>query len=148
MSVLRNSVVINRAFSRIRRSEETTIKNGMRRILKEAMEYALSQHDHDHFGHRIHENSYGWALVHNGKLVELQINGARHGHGDAEDQLREVAAGIGRKGWVGIVLASMVLEFNGRKPVYFEIDYEVGIFAATTDKVEDWFKTYVKPMAI
>lgn len=148
MSVLRNSVVINRAFSRIRRSEETIIKNGMRRILKEAMEYALSQHDHDHFGHRIHENSYGWALVHNGKLVELQINGARHGHGDAKDQLREVAAGIGRKGWVGIVLASMVLEFNGRKPVYFEIDYEVGIFAATTDKVEDWFKTYVKPMAI
>ena len=41
----------------------------------------------------------------------------------------------------------MVLEFNGRKPVYFEIDYEVGIFAATTDKVEEWFKTYFKPMA-
>ena len=142
----RNSLVIKRAFSRLRKSEEKMVQDGMRRIMKDSMEYALSQHDHNHFGHRIHENSYGWALVHNGKIVELQINGARHGHGDAENQLTEIAGGIGRKGWVGILLASMLLEFNGRKPVYFEIDYEVGIFAATTDKVEDWFKTYFKPI--
>lgn len=143
----RNSAVIKRAFSRLRKSKDAMVQDGMRRIMKDAMEYAISQHDHDHFGHRIHENSYGWALVHDGNLIELQINGARHGHGDAEDQLREVAGGIGRRGWVGILLASMVLEFNGRKPVYFEIDYEVGIFDATTDKVEEWFKTYFKPIA-
>lgn len=143
----RNSSVINRAFSRLRKSEDAMVRDGMRRIMKDAMEYAISQHDHNHFGHRIHENSYGWALVHDGKVEELHINGARHGHGDAEDQLWAVAGEIGRRGWVGILLASMVLEFNGRRPVYFEIDYEVGIFAATTDKVEEWFNTYFKPKA-
>lgn len=147
MSLLRNNLVINRAFTRLRKSEDVMIKDGMRRILKDAMEYALSQHDHDHFGHRIHDNSYGWAIVHNGKLVELQINGGRHGHGDAEDQLREVAGEVGKPGWVGILLASMLLQFNGRKPIYFEIDYEVGILAATASNVQDWFKTYFKPIA-
>ena len=142
----RNSAEIKRSFSRLRKSEESVVKNGMRRILNDAMEYAISVHDHHHFGHRTNDNSYGWALVHDGKLVELHINGARHGHGDAEEQLQDVARGIGRKGWVGILLASMVLEFNRRKPIYFEIDYEIGIFAATTDKVEEWFKTYFKPI--
>lgn len=143
----RNSAVIDRAFSRLRKSEDAMVKDGMRRIMRDAMEYAISQHDHHHFGHRIHDNSYGWALVHDGKLVELHINGARHGHGDAEEQLQNVAKSIGKPGWVGILLASMVLEFNRRKPIYFEVDYEIGIFAETTDMVEEWFKTYFKPIA-
>lgn len=147
MGALRNTAIIHRAFSRLRKSEETTVQNGMRRIMKDAMEYALSQHDHEHFGHRIHDNSYGWALVHDGKLVELQVNGGRHGHGDAEDQLVDASRRIGRRGWVGILLASMLLQFDGRRPIYFEIDYEEGIFAATADNVKEWFKTYFKPIA-
>ena len=50
----RNSAVIRRAFSRLQKSEEKMVQDGMRRIMKDAMEYAISNHDHDHFGHRIH----------------------------------------------------------------------------------------------
>lgn len=143
----RNESVINRAFSRLRKNQDRIIQDGMHRIMKEAMEYAIASHDHHHFGHRINDNSYGWAIVHDGKVKEIQTNGARHGRGDAEDQLREAARGVNRQGWVGILLASMVMEFNRRKPIYFEIDYEVGIFAMTTDRVEEWFKTYFKPIS-
>ena len=142
----RNKSVITKAFSRLRKSEATKVQDGMRRIMKDAMAYALSMHDHEHYGHRINDNSYGWALVHNGRLVELQVNGARHGRGDAEDQLQNVVRGITRKGWVGILLASMMLEYNGRRPVYFEIDYEVGLLDMTADEIKDWFQTYFKPI--
>jgi len=144
----RNERTIRRAFAKLKRRSDPVIEDGMRRLLREAMEYAITNHDHSHFAHRIHDNSYGWALLKDGNIVDIQVNGARHGHADAEDQLRKVAGGISRKGWVGILLASMYLQFGSRKPVYFEVDYEYGILEATKDEIQGNFNGYFKPVSV
>lgn len=144
---VRNDRLIDRAFSRLPVVKDRVVEDGMCRLLKDAMEYAISNHDHNHFGHRIHDNSYGWALLHDHSVVRLQVNGGRHGHGDAEDQLMIAARSVTKGGWVGILLASMVLQFGRKKPVYFEIDYEHGILEFTKDDIQSHFKEYFKPLS-
>lgn len=143
-----NSRTILNAFNRLRKSKDRVIEAGFPRLLNDAMLYAISIHDHEHFGHRTHDNSYGWALVHDGKVVRMQVNGGQHGHGDAEDQLRTVAGRITRKGWVGVILASMIASYGRRKPFYYEVDYEMGILDMTQDEIQDHFTEYFKPIAV
>lgn len=142
-----NERTIRRAFNRLKKRSDPVIEDGMRRLLREAMTFAVTNHDHNHFAHRIHDNSYGWALLKDGAIVDIQVNGGRHGHADAEDQLRRVAGEVSQGGWVGILLASMYLQFSGRKPVYFEIDYEMGILELTKDEIRSNFTKYFKPIA-
>lgn len=142
----RNDTTIRKAFRRLQVNKDSVIEDGMRRLLKDATEYAVSVHDHEHFGHRITGNSYGWALVHDGAVKHIQVNSGKHGQGDAEDQLRSVAGRINREGWVGIILASMYMEFGRRKPIYFEVDYEIGVLDFTQDEIADHFAEYFRPI--
>lgn len=144
----RNETTILKAFKRLERNRDKVIEEGMPRLLNDAMAYAISIHDHEHFGHRTHDNSYGWALVHDRKLVRLQVNGGRHGHGEAEEQLKEVCGRITRQGWVGVILASMSVAFGRRKPIYFEVDYEMGVLDFTKDEIQAHFAEYFKPIAV
>ena len=142
----RNDVVVRNAFKRLEASKDAAIESGMVRLLGDAVQYAISIHDHEHFGHRITGDSYGWALLHNRTIKQMQVNGGRHGQGDAEDQLREVARGVTKDGWVGIILSSMLMAFGNRKPIYFEVDYEMGILDMTQDEIRDHFTEYFKPI--
>ncbi len=142
----RNGAVVRRAFKRLEDNKDAVIESGMVRLLGDAVQYALSIHDHEHFGHRITGDSYGWALLHNRELKQIQVNGGRHGQGDAEDQLRDVARSINKDGWVGIILSSMSMAFGNRKPIYFEIDYEMGVLDMTQDEIQDHFDEYFKPI--
>lgn len=142
----RNDLIVRNAFKRLEANKETMIESGMVRLLGDAVQYAISIHDHEHFGHRITGDSYGWALVHNGAIKRMQVNGGRHGQGDAEDQLRDVARGVTKEGWVGIILSSMSMAFGNRKPIYFEVDYEMGILDMTQDEIQDHFNDYFKPI--
>lgn len=138
---------IKAAFDRFAKRKDAIIEDGMRRLMKDAMEYALDLHDYEHHAHRTHEDSYGWAVLHDGQIKHLQVNGGRHGHGLAEAQIRDVATRAKQTGWVGILLASMVLEYEKRKPTFFEVDYEMGILNATADEIGDFFKEYFKPIS-
>lgn len=144
----KNERVIRRAFSRLSKNKDKVIEEGMCKLLKDAMEYAISIHDHEHFAHRINDNSYGWALLHDRSVVRLQVNGGRHGHGDAEDQLQNAVRSVTKDGWVGVILASMLLQFGRKKPVYFEVDYEIGVLDFTKDEIADYFTKYFRPLAV
>lgn len=144
----RNERAIRKGFSRLSADKDKVIEDGMSRLLKMGMDFAISQHDHNHFGHRINDNSYGWALVRDHNVVRLGVNGGRHGHGDAEDQLQNAAKSITKSGWVGIILASMMLQFGRRKPIYFEIDYEMDVLELTKKEIESNFSDYFKPLSV
>lgn len=142
----RNSKVIQKGFDRLRRNKDSVIEDGMARLLNDAVAFAISRHDHEHFAHRVSANSYGWALLFNGGIRRLWTNGGNHGQGNAEEQLRNVASSVTKDGWVGIILASMSMAYGRRKPFYFEVDYERGIFNLTQDEISDRFNEYFKPI--
>ena len=144
----RNRSVIRKAFGRLPKSKDAMIEAGLSNLLREAMTYAVTNHDHHHFAHRILADSYGWAVVHNGIIRNLQVNGGRHGRGTAEEQLRRVARNVSTEGWVGILLSSMVAEYGRRKPIYFEVDYEMDILHATIEEVSNDFSRYFRPIAV
>ncbi len=140
-----NRATIRNAFGRLTRGYDVFIESGMSQLLDDAMNYAISIHDHGHFGHRTTEDSYGWVLIHNGEIKQLKVNEGRHGSGNAESQLRSVASEISEKGWIGVVLASMTVS-NGRKPLFFEVSYELGVLNFTADEIADHFNEYFKPL--
>lgn len=142
-----NSKVIDKAVKRLQANADTIIEKGMKRLLADAMAYALDVHDAEHFGHRTTEDSYGWALVKRGRVVALETNKGKHGKGEAERQLRDVASGVSKDGWVGIVLASMTAQRDTGKPIIFVVDYEIGVLNFTADEIKDYFNVYFKPIA-
>lgn len=143
----RNERCIQRAFKRLSARKDAIVEDGMSRLLNDAVAYAISIHDYEHFGHRITGNSYGWALLFDGSIKRIWTNEGRHGQGDAEDQLRSVAQGVRKGGWVGIILSSMSMSFGRRKPIYFEVDFEMGVLESTKDEIADYFKDYFRPIA-
>lgn len=128
------------------KTEDLIARRGMIELLQEASAYAMQLHDATHYGHRISEDSHGWALVKNGTIVMMQVNAGNHGKGDATKQLREVAKGLVNPGYSGIVLASMnALRENG-KPIIFEVEFEETILGATADAVRSNFYKFFKPI--
>lgn len=147
MSYLKsNEKAIDRGLDWLKSVQERVAEDGMLRILREATAYALFLHDHGHFGHRIAEDSHGWALVKDGKIVNIEVNEGHHGKGDARAQLESVAAGVSNRGYVGIVLASMSAKRNSGKPILFEIDFEMWVLSLTSDNIRENFPYYFKPI--
>lgn len=142
----RNDQVVKNALERLSRDKDVIIEDGMQRILSDAMNYAISIHDYEHFGHRTTDNSYGWCLLHNGEIKHIFVNDGRHGEGEAGMQLRDAASSINKSGWVGIILASMTVTNEKGRPIYFEIDYEMGVLDMTIDEIKDNFNVYFKPI--
>lgn len=142
-----NRRVIKKAFEKLKNNKDAIIEDGMSRLLNDAVAYAISIHDIEHFGHRTTGNTYGWALLLDGVIKRIWTNAGRHGQGDAEEQLREVSRMAKQSGWVGIILSSMYLSFGRRKPIYFEVDYELGVIYMTQDEIKDHFTEYFKPIA-
>lgn len=101
------------------------------------MQRVLEGHDLTHFGHRITSDSLAWMVFHDGKEYQSNTNIGHHGTGDALNLIREVGSGRASTGWVGILLASMIVDINGRKPLFLEIEFEQDLLNATanwTDK--------------
>lgn len=143
----RNDSIVKKALQRLSHDKDVIIENGMKRLLNDAMEYAISIHDHEHFGHRSTDNSYGWCLLHDGEIKQIFVNTGRHGEGEAALQLREAASRINKSGWVGIVLASMTVANQKGRPIYFQVDYEMGVLEMTMDEIKDYFNVYFKPIS-
>lgn len=142
----RNGQAIKRGLNWLTKQKDEITERGLKEILPDAMAYAREVHDHAHFGHRILRDSYGWAVVHDGKIVALEVNQGNHGHGEATAQLQEVAKEH-PEGWVGLVLASMVGEVEGgrkKHEVFFVEEYELDIMHATVDEIRDFFPAYFK----
>ena len=81
-----NDKVIGQAFKELIRDEESLIIRGMSQLLSDAMVFALESHDEGHINHLSIGDSYGWALVRDGKIVILNINGQSSLIGAATEQ--------------------------------------------------------------
>ena len=133
----KNDKVIERAFARLVRNEETVIRNGMCALLADAVKQALDLHDDKHRIHVVKGDTYGWALVHNGNLERLEVTSLPENEGNATEQLNKKATSVEKSGWIGIVMAGM-------KPHYFVIKYEKEILGSTIRFTKDNFFQYFK----
>lgn len=146
-TIRQNEKAIERGLKWLSSAKDKIIERGMLELLPKATEYAISLHDHSHYGHRVTEDSHGWALVKDGRIVKMGVNDGRHGEGYAHKQLRDVAQSIATPGYVGIVLASMTAKRDDGRPIIFEIEYEMDILSMTADEIIDNFQTYFKPIS-
>ena len=147
-SVRQNEKEIKSGFKELESLKDLIFEDGLQTMLERGMRYAIELHESDqnHFFHLATSNSYGYAVVHNGKVVALEVNSyGSHGKGEAEAQLRDAARRTAKEGWVGILLASMEANF-GKRPVFFEVEYEQGVLNSTANMTEQEFKQYFKPM--
>lgn len=133
----KNDKIIERAFARLVRNEETIIRNGMCALLADAVKYALDSHDDKHRIHVVKGDTYGWALVHDGNLERLEVTSLPENEGNATEQLNKKAMSVENSGWIGIVMAGM-------KPQYYVIKYEKEILGSTIRFTKDNFFQYFK----
>ena len=139
----KNQKTIERAFNRLVANKNEVIESAMYSILEDAVKYALELHEEDannggnHDKHLLVGDTYGWLLMHNGSVVEAVVVSLPENEGDAMDQLREEAAFIDEKGWVGIVMAGM-------HPEYFSIRFENLVLDEVINNVERNFFKYFK----
>ena len=138
----RNRAVIDRAFAKFRKREEDIIKNAMYGILNAGLHYLEEVHGLLHEGerHKEENDTLGWALVHDGQILEtVSHSGAEWTpYGDALHRLEDIARQF-NKGWVGIVLSDMANN-------WYRVDYEYDYLAYSVDMVEEHFHDFFKPI--
>ena len=140
----RNERKINRGFKRLNETKDIVIERGMRDLLEYGMAYALNAHDHTHWLHTSTADSYGWALLHDGKAIAHRVNDGRHGDGRALADLMAVSLEVPQVGWVGILLASMEAETDRGSNVYFAVQYEEHVLHVTRNDVRQNFNKFFK----
>ena len=138
-----NDAVIDSAFARLVKREEFAIRNGMYGLLNAGLEYLEQAHGMIHGGERHKEESdtLGWALVHDGQIVEAvsHSGGEWTPNGDALGRLQDVAASS-KKGWVGIIMSDMAND-------WYRVDYEMDYLAYSADEVRANFGRFFKPVS-
>ena len=139
MSKAKNEKTINAAFRRLQVRAFDRCREGMIRILREAVVYALEIHDMGHQRHLETGDSYGWGLWHNGKLIEISVT-AKEGPVEGDTNLMLSAYPVPSLGWVGVVMAGMKPQY------YFATQYENEILTATAQMVLSNFLYFFQPI--
>lgn len=136
-NIKQNSQTIGNAFARLRRMEEEVIRRGMYALLEDAVQIALDLHDENHQAHIEIGDTYGWVLIHNGKIEELAVVSTPQNEGRATEQLRDIVGKVRGTGWVGVVMA-------GLEPAnYFSVTYESNLLYYTFQEIkQDFFKYF------
>lgn len=136
---MKNETIIQNAFERLRKAEQSAARNALREALANAMEWALLSHDEEHQKHIVLGDNYGWAVVHDGEIVDMDIK-AHHGkEGSAKKGLSDIASSCKGQGWVGILMAGM-----GSKSDYYSVNYEMDILNSTMDFTRDNFSKFFR----
>lgn len=135
-----NLAVINAAFERLRKRMEEKAEVTMVDVLKKAVDYALESHDDEHRNHLLVGDTYGWALVHNNAIIKSEVRTGKNNEGNVKASLAEMAASLGKKGYVGIVMAGM------NPTNYFAVDYEMDILEDAADFTRETFKQQFKQL--
>lgn len=135
-NIRQNSQTIGNAFARLRKNEEEIIRRGMYGLLEDAVQIALDAHDEKHQAHIEIGDTYGWVLIHNGKIEELAVVSTPQNEGRATEQLQNIARKVGSTGWIGVVMA-------GLEPAnYFSTIYEMGMLDYSLQMTRDNFFEY------
>ena len=135
--------VVSESLKRLVRNKDVVIEKGLEQMLEDAVLYALRSHDENHRMHIEMGDSYGWVILHDGEAVRHKVTeGKGQPAGNAYASMMRIAREVARPGWIGIVVAGM----NSSKPLYFEVDYEMGILYETIDHTEKKAISYFKPI--
>ena len=135
-----NLSAIKRGLENLKKSKDAIIEKGMRALLDAALDYLQDAHAVLHGGaahrHPNETNTLGWALVHDGKIIEAvsQAKGPITPRGDALASLQSVAAGAG-EGWVGFVLSDM-------QNAWYRADWEEDFLNYTVQMTAQTFNEY------
>ena len=126
-----NAAVITRAFSRTRAAKDAACAVCLREVLSDAVALALDLHEQDG-GHSFHlavGDDYGWAVYHDGVLVDMEVYTADGDpRGIVSERLRELSSGRltdSAAGWTGVVMAGMQV-------MRYSFDFEEGILGAVS----------------
>ena len=117
-----NDKTIENAFARLSGSYGKSVQEGMRRMLDMGMEYALLSHDQQHRKHVENGDSYGWAMWHDGSVVETRVRPPSS------------------SGWCGVIMAAMQPRY------WFSLDYENDILNMTAAELRANFHKYFKQL--
>lgn len=135
----RNKQTIRNAFARLRADKDEAIRAGMYGLLEDAVQHALDAHDDRHRSHIEMGDTYGWMLLHNGKVEEIMVESTSENKGKATMQLQRLARRkFFSRGWVGVVMA-------GLEPAsYFSVTYEMGMLDFSVQMTRQNFLQYFK----
>lgn len=136
----RNEQTIKNAFARFRQAKDEVIRSGMYALLEDAVQVALEAHDEKHQSHIELGDTYGWMLLHNGRIEEIAVVATDNNVGKATDKLRRQASKVSKNGWVGVVMAGM------EPASFFTVIYEIGILDYTVQVTKYNFFQYFKAL--
>ena len=131
-----NSKTIANAFKRFVKNKTLVLKDGMYKLLEDAVKTALELHDEKHQSHITLGDTYGWMLVVDGKIDKIKVEAKGDKVGKATNMLKAYVNKIPREGIIGIVMAGM------QPANFFSINYEKGIIENTIQITRQNFSQY------
>lgn len=139
-----NSRTIENAFKRFKENKERVLTEGMYALMNAALDYLHEAHElyRPEMRHETENDTLGWALVYNGKIMEVvsQSKGAWTPKGDALGRLEAVIHNVRSTGWVGIVLSDMAND-------WYNIELEMDFLTYSMEEVKSRFHDFFKPIA-
>lgn len=138
-----NERVIDNAVTKFKERANKALMDGMYGLMNAALDYLHEAHElyKPDMAHESEANTLGWALVYNGKVMEVvaQDKGPLTPKGDALGRLEMVVSGVRSTGWVGIVLSDMAND-------WYNIDLEMQFLNYSIDEVKAHFHDFFKPV--
>lgn len=114
-----NAAVITKAFARARSAKDSACRETLRKLMSDAMTLALDLHeDIGSSGiplHLVVGDDYGWAVLHGGSVVDMDVYTTDDNVGTVRRKLSEAAKSenVDPSVWTGIVMAGMeVMNYN------------------------------------
>lgn len=119
----KNSQVIEKAIRRLSQTKHTTMIEGLKGLLDDAVSFIFEQHEVD--GRRSHletGDTYGWAVGYNSQLLDMKITQGPNPSESfsVEDFLKQMMAQT--TGYVGVIMAGMDPEHWFKLP--YEVEYQ------------------------
>ena len=132
-----NNSTIDKAFARLRKSEEAIIREGMIRLAEAGLQYLIKSHDSFGDMQHTHEtNTLAYAVAHDGVVErgEYLNGGGSDVSGDALQAATKMLSGT--KGWCAIILSDM----EG----WYRVDWEMHFLHYSEAQIKQNFHSFFK----
>ena len=139
-----NRDVIAKAFSGLRAAKDAACRETLRKLMSDAMALALDLHEgvgtSDIPLHLVVGDDYGWAVLHGGSVVDMDVYTTDDNVGTVRRKLSEAAKSedVDPSVWTGIVMAGMEV-------MHYSFGHERDILSATAkDAAQRVISTFIR----